>query len=484
MMKINGGLYGAAAYQRASLLKLMLVAIAVILIAACGGQGADGGQSELTGRNAADVAGTEPVGPEITPEPEDSASASASSRDVYAFGYTYGKASGNRYLPGTGDLETMPLRIDISARIQTPAWLNAAIHPEGGVVWVVTGTDGQSVAFRIEQDGTSTDIPIDYSSGNFSLVPPVLIVENNGQIGLTTTREAGGLATLMLDKPNDVRVEFTEETLKISSGDVIKKYPLQNAPDSTFMIGSNATVYSYDDATDRYPHGAIGDKNEWGGISAVPVGYDNDWDGHLLLDDDEVFEGLFPIIADIDEDGVEEIIGTVSTASRGARLIVIEVESTGMRIAAESKPIGSGFRWTHQIAVAPFGPNGEIELVSIRTPHIGGVAEYFRLTDGKLERVASIAKGYSSHINGSRNLDMAVAGDFDGDGNVELIVPSRGRRSLVALRRIGDSVSEVWEFPLGSSLVTNLAGIQLTDDVDSRIGFGAVTKDGVLFIWK
>ena len=48
-------------------------------------------------------------------------------------------------------------------------------------------------------------------------------------------------------------------------------------------------------------------------------------------------------------------------------------------------------------------------------------------------------------MNGSRNLDQAVAGDFDGDGAVDLIVPSRDQKSLIALRRIGDSVEEVWE---------------------------------------
>ena len=38
---------------------------------------------------------------------------------------------------------------------------------------------------------------------------------------------------------------------------------------------------------------------------------------------------------------------------------------------------------------------------------------------------------------------MASAGDFDGDGNVELLVPSRDRQSLAALRRSEDGVAEV-----------------------------------------
>ncbi|MCI0803366.1 MAG: hypothetical protein J4N96_02850, partial [Chloroflexi bacterium] len=123
-------------------------------------------------------------------------------------------------------------------------------------------------------------------------------------------------------------------------------------------------------------------------------------------------------------------------------------------------------------------------LATIRTPHIGGVAEFYRLSDRKLERVASLSGGYSSHVNGSRNLDMAVAGDFDGDGNVELLVPSRNRLSLVALRRSGESVEEMWELWLGSPLATNLAGVVLPDGSDGRIILGAVTRDGELLIWQ
>ena len=86
-----------------------------------------------------------------------------------------------------------------------------------------------------------------------------------------------------------------------------------------------------------------------------------------------------------------------------------------------------------------------------------------------------------SHVNGSRNLDQAVEGDFDGDGHVELLVPSRDQKKLIALRRVGDSVEEVWELELGSRLASNLA-VLLADD-ESLI-LGAATEDGRLLIWQ
>ena len=286
---------------------------------------------------------------------------------------------------------------------------------------------------NIGRDGDTTEIDVDFSSQNFSLVPPVLLVEKSGQVRLTTTREVGGLAMLL----PGVLIEFIDDEagngdLRIARGGITTAISLRNSPDATFMIGDDSTVYSYSDSTERYPHGAIGDENEWGGMWMVPTESGTEA-SHPLLPESEVFEGLYPILADIDGDGVQDVIGTVSARDRGAKLIVMKRVGTGLAVAGVSEPIGMGFRWTHQVAVAPFGPDGELELVTIKTPHIGGVAEFYRLTNGILERVASLSGGYSSHVIGSRNLDMALAADFDGDGKVELLVPSRDRQSLCRL---------------------------------------------------
>ena len=190
---------------------------------------------------------------------------------------------------------------------------------------------------------------------------------------------------------------------------------------------------------------------------------------------------MFPLLADLDGDGRDEVIATVSSQSSGSRLEAFAHHEDGLRVLAESDPIGSGFRWLHQIAVAPFGPNGEIEIAVVKTPHIGGVAQFYRLEGDRLKIVASHAGGYMSHVNGARNLDQAVAGDFDGDGNVELLVPSRDQKTLVALRRVGDIVEEVWELPLGSRLATNLTTVESPNGV---ITIGAVTENGALLIWQ
>ena len=74
-----------------------------------------------------------------------------------------------------------------------------------------------------------------------------------------------------------------------------------------------------------------------------------------------------------------------------------------------------------------------------------------------------------------------MTGDFDGDGNVELLVPSRDQKTLLALRRVGNTVEEVWELPLGARLATNLTTVESQNGV---ITLGTVTEYAALLIWQ
>ena len=472
---------GVSTYRRKPLLNLALVAIAMTMVITCAAE--EDGEIQTSPDQTFESGGA-------SVEAGDSSGVGDSDGvEVFSVGYTYGNRSGNRYFPGKGRLSSagsasQPIRIDVGEVIDTPMWLTAAAHPDGGAVWVVTGASGKSVAHRIGRDDVPTEVAVDVSPQDSSLVPPVLVIGKSGQARLTTTREVDGLATLL----PGVSVEFVDDPpgngdLRVTNGEITAVTSLQNAPDATFVIGDELAAYSYADSTDRYPHGAIGDRYEWGGIWAVPLD-DVTGASHALLRESEVFEGLYPILADIDEDGIQDVIATVSDRAGGARLVAMKPTETGLKTVGISEPIGTGFRWTHQLAVAPFGPGGKMELATIKTPHIGGVAEFYSLGGGSLNLVASLAGGYSSHVNGSRNLDMAFAADFDGDGNVELLVPSRDRRTLVALRRTGEGVEEAWKLSLGSPLETNVAAVQLTYGSDDLIAIGVVTADRKLIIWQ
>jgi hypothetical protein len=148
-------------------------------------------------------------------------------------------------------------------------------------------------------------------------------------------------------------------------------------------------------------------------------------------------------------------------------------------MVATGPAIGRGFRWRHQLVVAPFGPAGELELADILTPHIGGVVEFYQLAGNRLEIVAQVP-GFSSHVLGSRNLDMALAGDLDGDGQVELLVPNQIRANLGAIRRSDAGAEVAWSVPVGGTLITNLAGVTLPD---GRLAVGAGHSRNGLRLW-
>ncbi len=84
--------------------------------------------------------------------------------------------------------------------------------------------------------------------------------------------------------------------------------------------------------------------------------------------------------------------------------------------------------------MAPFGPNGELGLAEVRTPHIGGIVGFYRMGGDPLNLVAQL-DGVTSHPVFSRDLDMGLAGDLDGDGQPELVVFAQPFREVVALRR-------------------------------------------------
>jgi hypothetical protein len=115
----------------------------------------------------------------------------------------------------------------------------------------------------------------------------------------------------------------------------------------------------------------------------------------------------------------------------------------------------------------------------VLTPHIGGVVEFYRLAGNRLEIVAQVP-GYTSHVIGSRNLDTAVAGDFDGDGRIELLVPNQARTSLGAIRRKPGGAEVAWTIPVGGRVMTNLATVVFPDDA---LAVGVGHEGNMLRLW-
>jgi hypothetical protein len=75
---------------------------------------------------------------------------------------------------------------------------------------------------------------------------------------------------------------------------------------------------------------------------------------------------------------------------------------------------------------------------------------------------------------------MALAADADGDGRVELVVPTDDYRDLGGIRRTPGGADVAWLVPIGDRLTTNLGTVTR---VDGTLTFAAGRVDGVLRIW-
>lgn len=386
--------------------------------------------------------------------------------------------SGNHFIEGTGsfpDVQTQDVTLnqfDGVFAVQ-PQWIVGV--PNFGFVWSPVPVENFASSF------SSSGL---ISVGNLSLTretPPLVqrigntISAVNPQIPFSSFLSH---ATPLADGYFAVIEENGD--LTVTNFEQLSRLELNIQPDARVVVSSDGRLAVYAEATNqRYVHAIMGDDVEGSALVIMNV-----VDGQLNilervdLAGDDVYEGLYPMWADLNEDGVEDLVTTVSNGQIGSRLRAYVFTDSGLQ-SVEGPAIGTGFRWQHQLAWGAFGTNGEMELIDVRTPHIGGIVRFYRYTDAALEIVAELP-GYTSHIINSRNLDMAVAGDFNGDGTPELAIPSQSRTSVAGIQRTENGADVIWDLPVPSPIVTNLAATPLST---GNLALGVGMEDGNLRVW-
>lgn len=351
------------------------------------------------------------------------------------------RPSGDRVVGGQGPIEDV---VDVDLGLPVAWVLPSPAAPGRGWIVVLEGGAVLEVAEGAGEVRAGRPLPAG--------VPPVASLAADGNVEVRSALEAA-----------------RELEAGLGGGRAVAALP-----DARVVTAPDGTTVMLADPTARYGHAVLGDGIEAG---AVAVARPDGSSTVITIEPPAVVEGTSPLLADLDADGVVEIIVTVSDPEAGARLRAYTLDGA---VAGESDPIGRGFRWRHQVGVGPVGPAGEVELVAVRTPHIGGIVEAFRLADGRLSLVASI-EGYSSHRLGSPNLDMALLADGDGDGRLDVIVPTRSMRALAILSRTDGGFEEVGRLGLDGVLSTNVAAVA---DPDGQLVLAVGTEDGQLRIFR
>lgn len=440
-----------------------VVFVAAIAICACGsgtnGPAAEDGPTPAPAVSLPPATATPPpdLGPVIYVDP------------VY-------QPNGNRLATGsglgTGFIQQITTK-DINLG-DVPTWVTGTSTPDGDV-WVVALADGTVYGYQIPVGGQPSPIEIPgdrLAPGQ----PPVLAVQGDSvRLATTPANASPNSVPVYLTGHRAAYVDNLQRLTVLEPDGTLWRPDLKVLPDTRVVQISPEQVLVLAEPTDRFPHSALGDNLEATAVVVVTVGV-NEVET-IYQSGDDVIESIAPLLADVDGDGIHDVVLTVSNDSE---VWFAVASSTGGGVVAVSDPVDRLLGWRHLVAVGPLGPTGQTEIVEVLYPDAQGSVRFLSLSGGKLGIVAT-RTGYRSHEFGTRNLEQAVAADVDRDGNVEVIVPTLDRQHIAGVRHGPDGAVDMWSRPLGGTLASNIAVLTRPN---GTLSVAAATLEGSLRIWQ
>lgn len=392
--------------------------------------------------------------------------------------YTYHNPAGNRFLRGAG---SFPAVIAVDAPLRgKPVW--AVGYAMETAIWHVVLDGGNLQVIEVTLDGDARTLA--YERGWFDGAQPPIVGVSMIE-GTYVMRSDASVSPLSHPIPvNDFEALYINRAGDLVLGredGVVARVPVIAPLDARLVMNSRGQVALYANATDQSRgHDFIGGQRAASTLLVLEAR-----EGHIRilaridLPGDDVYEGIAPFWADIDGDGVEDLVTTVSNGSLGARIRAYIWDGGGIRQELDGPAAGRGNRWRHQLTAGRFGSDGACEIVAVKSPHQEAEMEFFSLGDGALDLAASFP-GVTSHMNGSRNLDQTAAGDFNGDGQAEVLAMDLRRRAIVAVQRNQTGENEVWRLDAGGEIVSNFAPVEL---LDGGLALAVGTDDNRLRVW-
>jgi hypothetical protein len=201
----------------------------------------------------------------------------------------------------------------------------------------------------------------------------------------------------------------------------------------------NIVSATYEGPTNRYPHAVLGDDVEYTTL-VVRLG-----DGSQISatwPEGMVFEDLVPRVADLNGDGMAEVITIESSDTQGARLAVWGLRDGRLVQIAATPHIGTRFRWLAPVAWEDLDDDGVVELAYVDRPHLAKTLRLWRFEvagDGaaRLTEVASL-RGVTNHRIG---WDYIAGGTRDCGQGPEMVLADTDWQKIVAVRFDGASLS-------------------------------------------
>ncbi len=265
---------------------------------------------------------------------------------------------------------------------------------------------------------------------------------------------AGGTPALAADPWKAEKVEkpgALEELFKETRVPAPSEIPgMLTAPASA--IG-DITAAWYSQPTSRYRHGALGDTVEGGALVAQTK---DGYKATFQLSQTEVFEDIAPRLADLDGDGISEIVTVLSSFSGGASVTIFGFSGGTLVRKAAIPFLGATNEWINVAGIATYLGMPTPEIAVVVTPHKRGKLGFLKLVRGRLI-VVTAQTGFSNHVFGSTETRLAASADTDGNGSVEIALPSQDRKALKIMSLTRQGLKE-------------LASLDLPSPIDKAIG--------------
>lgn len=206
--------------------------------------------------------------------------------------------------------------------------------------------------------------------------------------------------------------------------------------------------------TARYRHAVLGDGLEAG---ALVLGLRDGRMIRLQLPERRVFEDLSTRLIDLDGDGQSEVVVVESDIADGASLAVYGLRDKQLTVLARGPFIGTAHRWLNPLGAGDFDGDGKIDLAAVATPHIGGILQLYRYQSGQLVPLADTT-GVSTHRYGTKALGLgAVVRHRNRPAGDWLLVPDNSHRHLRLLalrdRKLVELTRVELESPLAGDLI-------------------------------
>jgi len=200
-------------------------------------------------------------------------------------------------------------------------------------------------------------------------------------------------------------------------------------PESVVSVQSSTGIESawYDDATDRYAHGVLGDAIE---PSSLKVNDDMGCTLSVALDPVHVYEDLMPRLANIDKSPGVEVITVRSHQDYGAQIAIYQLAGDSIQLLATTPYIGTVNRWLAPVGIADFNNDGEMDIAFVDRPHLVKVLRVWSYRDGELHQIAE-KSGLTNHrigedfISGGVKICNETASMITADSNWSRVIETR-----------------------------------------------------------